>query len=58
MRGSKPCGRPRDQVTDELVASQANAGVAGLESGAERYLIKPFDIDELDETLRHMAAAA
>lgn len=32
--------------------------VAGLESGAERYLIKPFDIDELDETLRHLVAAA
>jgi CheY-like chemotaxis protein len=32
--------------------------VAGFDSGAEEYLTKPFDIDELDETLQRLVAAA
>jgi DNA-binding response OmpR family regulator len=31
--------------------------VAGFDSGAEEYLTKPFDIEELDETLRRLTDA-
>jgi CheY-like chemotaxis protein len=45
-----------------VVLLSAHAGErdvrAGLDSGAEEYLTKPFDINELDETLRRLVAAA
>jgi DNA-binding response OmpR family regulator len=42
-----------------LSAQAAEADiVAGLDAGADEYLTKPFAIDELDETLRHLVALA
>jgi CheY-like chemotaxis protein len=45
-----------------VVLLSAHAGerdvAAGLDSGAEEYLTKPFDINELDEMLRRLVAAA
>jgi DNA-binding response OmpR family regulator len=32
--------------------------VAGFDRGADEYLTKPFDIEELDETLQRLVAAA
>jgi CheY-like chemotaxis protein len=41
-----------------LLSAQATERdvTAGLDSGAEEYLTKPFDIDQLDETLRRLVA--
>jgi DNA-binding response OmpR family regulator len=43
-----------------LLSAQAAEGdiVSGFEAGAQDYLTKPFDIDELDETLRRLVAEA
>ena len=43
-----------------LLSAQATERdvTAGLAAGAEEYLVKPFDIDELDETLRRLVASA
>jgi DNA-binding response OmpR family regulator len=43
-----------------LLSAQATERdvTAGLASGAEEYLVKPFGIDELDATLKRLVAAA
>lgn len=43
-----------------LLSAQATERdvTAGLAAGAEEYLVKPFDIDELDETLKRLVASA
>lgn len=62
-----------DQVLQEMRADAATADIpvilltaranetdvlAGFDAGADEYLTKPFDIEELDETLRRLVAAA
>ena len=43
-----------------LLSSQASEReiVEGFGAGADDYLTKPFDLEELDETLRRLIAAA
>ena len=66
-------GKQGDAVVAELRADPATADIplilltaragehdvlAGFDAGADEYLTKPFDIEELDETLRRLVAAA
>jgi CheY-like chemotaxis protein len=65
MTGGEACAALKaDPVTARIpvviLSAQASERdiVDGFEAGAEEYLTKPFDIDELDETLQRLAGAA
>jgi DNA-binding response OmpR family regulator len=65
MSGEEVCGAlKRDVLTASipivLLSAQASERevVEGLRIGADDYLTKPFDLDELDERLRSLVAGA